>query len=75
MTRSETQVGDDWVGLSTNPKQMVQVQIKGILNFHYDPRPKSFQQDIGTQPTNHQELEYEQYVQEIAHVHQDQENL
>jgi hypothetical protein len=54
---------------------MVQVQIKGILNFHYDPRPKSFQQDIGTQPTNHQELEYEQYVQEIAHVHQDQENL
>jgi hypothetical protein len=74
-TRSKTQVEDDWVGLSTNPKQMVQVQIKRTLSFHYDPRPKSFQQGIGTQPTNEQELEYEQYVQEILHVHQDQKYL
>jgi hypothetical protein len=58
-TRSETQVENDWVGLSTNPKQMVQVQIKRTLSFLYDPRPKSFQQGIGTQPTNEQELEYE----------------
>jgi hypothetical protein len=49
MTRSETQVEDDWVGLSTNPKQMVQVQIQKNLTFHYDPRPKKIQQGIGTQ--------------------------
>lgn len=54
---------------------MVQVQIKRILTFHYDARPKSFQQSIGAQPTNQQELEYEQYVQEIVHVHQYQEDL
>jgi hypothetical protein len=54
---------------------MVQVQMKRTLTFHYNPRPKSFQQGIGTQPTNQQELEYEQYVQEIVHVHQDQKYL
>jgi len=54
---------------------MVQVQIKRTLSFLYDPRPKCFQQGIDTQPTNEQELEYEQYVQEILHVHQDQKYL
>jgi hypothetical protein len=54
---------------------MVQMQIKKTLTFHYDPRPKQIQQGIGTQLTNQQELEYEQYVQEIVHVHQDQKYL
>ncbi len=54
---------------------MVQVQMKRTLTFHYDPRPKSFQQGIGTQLTNQQELEYEQYVQNIVHVQQDQKYL